>query len=65
MKLCKLNGNGVCLRCKRTPPNGCGDICRYDAEDLLDCLFAIIDTKWTQEQAEIFADFEIEKDDTE
>ena len=65
MKLCQLNGNGVCYRCNHKPPKNCGDICRKDAEELLDCLFAIIDTEWTQEQAEIFADFEIVKDDTE
>lgn len=65
MKLCQLHGNGVCYRCKRKPPKNCGDICRKDAEELLDCLFAIIGTEWTQEQADIFADFKIVKDDTE
>lgn len=65
MKLCTKHGCGVCLGCHRIPPEGYGDVCRYDAEWMLDCLFAIIDTEWTQEQAEIFADFEIEKDNTE
>ncbi len=65
MKLCTKHGTGVCINCPRKLPNSWGDICRYDAEGLLDCLFAIIDTEWTQEQAEIFADFEIVKDDTE
>ena len=65
MKLCTKHGCGVCRGCSRIPPEGCGYVCRDVAEELLDCLFAIIDTEWTQEQAEIFADFEIVKDDTE
>lgn len=65
MKLCTKHGCGVCIGCSRIPPEGYGDICRDDAEWMLDCLVAIIDTEWTQEQAEIFADFEIVKDDTE
>ena len=65
MKLCTKQGNGVCLGCSRMPPERHGDVCRKDAEVLLDCLVAIIDTEWTQEQAGIFADFEIVKDDTE
>lgn len=64
MKLCQLQGCGICLDCSRIPPEGYGYVCRYVAEDMLDCLLAIIDTEWTQEQAEIFADFEIVKDDT-
>ena len=62
MRLCQKQGCGVCIGCSRIPPEEYGDVCRYDAEDMLDCLFAIIDTEWTQEQAEIFADFEIEKE---
>ena len=65
MKLCTKHSPGVCVNCPRNLPNSWGDICRYDAEWMLDCLFDIIDTEWTQEQAEIFADFEIVKDDTE
>ena len=65
MKLCTKHGCGVCRGCSHIPPEGCGDICRDVAEDMLDCLAAIIYTEWTQEQAEIFADFEIVKDDTE
>lgn len=65
MKLCKEHGYGVCFGCSRIPQEGYGDVCRHEAEELLDCLMAIIDTEWTQEQAEIFADFEIVKDDTE
>jgi hypothetical protein len=65
MKLCTKQGCGVCIGCSHLPPEGYGDLCRYVAEDMLDCLVAIIDTKWTKEQAEIFADFEISKDDTE
>ena len=61
MKLCTKHGCGVCRGCAQIPPEGCGDVCRDYAEELLDCLFAIIDTEWTQEQAEIFADFEITK----
>ena len=64
MKLCRMQGCGVCLGCSHIPPEGYGDVCRYEAEELLDCLMALIYTEWTQEQAEIFADFEIEKDDT-
>ena len=65
MKLCTKQGCGVCMGCPRIPLEGCGDICRYEAEELLDCLMAIITTEWTPEQTEIFADFEIIKDDTE
>lgn len=65
MKLCTKQGCGVCVNCSRIPPEGYGNVCRHEAEVLLDCLLAIIDTKWTQEQTEIFADFEIAKDDTE
>ena len=65
MKLCTKHGCGVCIGCSHTPPKGCGDVCRDEAEYLLDCLFAIINTEWTQEQAEIFADFEIMKENTE
>lgn len=65
MKLCTKQGCGVCLNCSHTPPEGYGDICKYEAEYLLDCLVAIIDTEWTYEQEQIFADFEIVKDDTE
>lgn len=65
MKICNYSGNGVCINCDRKPPKGYGDICNKEAEELLNCLIAIIDTEWTQEQAEIFADFEITKDDTE
>ena len=64
MKLCQKQGCGACLGCPRIPPEGYGHVCRYVAEDMLDCLVAIIDTEWTPEQAEIFADFEIEKDTT-
>ena len=62
MKLCTRQGCGVCIDCSRIPLEGYGDMCRYEAEWMLDCLVAIIDTEWTQEQAEIFADFEIEKE---
>ena len=65
MKICTKQGSGVCWNCSHIPPEGYGDVCRKEAEELLDCLVAIIDTEWTQEQAEIFADFEIVKDDTE
>ena len=61
MKLCEKHGNGVCINCPRKLSNSWGDICRYEAETLLDCLVAIIDTEWTQEQEDIFADFGINK----
>ena len=57
-----MQGCGVCLGCSRIPPEGYWHVCRYVAEDMLDCLVAIIDTEWTQEQSEIFADFEIVKE---
>ena len=62
MKLCQMHGCGVCYGCSHIPPEGCGDVCRKEAEVLLDCLMAIIDTEWTKEQAEIFADFDIVKE---
>lgn len=62
MKLCTKHGCGACLGCSSTPPEGYGDVCRKIAEELLDCLVEIIHTEWTQEQAEIFAGFEIEKE---
>ena len=62
MKLCTKQGCGVCIGCSHIPPKGYGDVCRDDAEELLDCLFAIIDTEWTQEQEQIFADFDIVKE---
>lgn len=61
MKLCIKQGNGVCINCPKNLPNSWGDVCRYDAEILLDCLMTIIDTEWTQEQEGIFADFGIRK----
>jgi hypothetical protein len=36
-------------------------VCRYEAEELLDCFNEIVNTEWTYEQAEIFADFGIMK----
>lgn len=62
MKLCSKTGNGVCLNCPKLLPNSHGDVCRKDAEILLDCLKAIIDTDWTDEQERIFADFGITRD---
>lgn len=59
MKPCTKTGNGVCLNCPKLFPNNHGDVCRKDAEVLLDCLKAIIDTDWTDEQEKIFADFGI------
>lgn len=62
MKLCNRQGNGVCLNCQnRFALLGYNGVCRYRAEELLDCLQAIIDTEWTREQEEIFAIFEITK----
>ena len=67
MKLCTKQGNGVCLNCRRTTTNEKGEVCRYEAEILLECLREIVLTEWTQEQSEIFADFGIFKgsNDTE
>ena len=62
MKICNCQGNGVCVNCNRVPPDGRGDICKWKAEELLDCLECIIDTEWTYEQERIFADFEIMKE---
>ena len=62
MKLCTKQGCGVCIGCSHIPPNGYGDVCRDEAEELLDCLIAIRDTEWTYEQEQIFADFGITKE---
>lgn len=63
MKICNYQGNGVCINCDRVPPNGYGDICKWEAEELLDCFECIMDTEWTREQADMFADFGIAKGD--
>ena len=65
MKLCRMQGCGVCLGCSHIPPEGYGDVCRYEAETLLDLLFAFLDTELTYNQEQILTDFEIVKDDTE
>lgn len=65
MKICVKTGNGVCLSCKSWMSYDGKYMCKHKAEELLDCLAAIIDTDWTQEQEWIFADFEITKDNTE
>ncbi len=62
MKICTKTGNSICLNCPKFLPNSYGDVCRKDAEILLDCLKAIIDTDWTDEQKQIFADFGIAQD---
>lgn len=61
MKICNYSGNGVCINCDRKPPSGYGDICRWKAEELLDCFECIVNTEWTYEQGDIFADFGIVK----
>lgn len=61
MKICNKQGNGVCLSCPNWMSMEYIAVCRYKAEELLDCLQAIIHTEWTQEQEGIFADFEITK----
>lgn len=63
MRICNYSGNGVCINCDRVPPKGYGDICRRKAEEWLDCLECIIETEWTQEQGDIFADFGIMKNE--
>lgn len=60
MKLCKYQGNGVCINCQQIPPKGYGNICRHRAEKLLDCFTEITKTKLTNEQIEILNDFEVE-----
>ena len=62
MKICTKTGNGICLNCPKLLPNSHGDVCRKDAEMLLDCLKKIINTDWTDEQKQIFADFGIIQD---
>jgi hypothetical protein len=57
MKLCHKQGNGVCLGCSHTPPKGCGDICRYKAEEMLDLLDELLKTKLSDWQQEIVNDF--------
>lgn len=62
MKLCTETGNDICFNCLKLLSNSYGDVCRKDAEGLLNCLKAIIDTDWTDEQEKIFADFGITQD---
>ena len=57
MKLCTKHGCGVCVNCPRNLPNSWGDICRYDAEEMLDVLNALLKTKFSQEQKDIMLDF--------
>lgn len=61
MKLCNEQGNGVCINCNRIPPKGSGDICRYIAEEMLDLLKCLLDSKLTQEQKDILEDFGIKE----
>ena len=61
MKICNYSGNGVCINCDGKPPNGYGDICKWKAEELLDCFEEILSTNMTYQQAEILADFGITK----
>lgn len=60
MKICKYQGNGVCINCKKVPPKGYGDICKHRAEVLLDCFVEMAKTKLTEEQEAIFKDFGID-----
>ena len=60
MKLCKYQGNGVCINCAQIPPKGYGDICRKRAEVLLDCFVEIAKTELTDEQESILEDFGVE-----
>lgn len=60
MEICKYQGNGVCINCKRIPPKGYGDTCRERAQMLLDCLIEITATDLTEEQKEIFEDFGVD-----
>ena len=57
MKICNRHGNGVCLNCTHDVPKEYGDICRYEAEEMLDLLAALISTKLTDEQRFIISDF--------
>lgn len=65
MKLCTKQGNGVCIGCPRNLPNSWGDICRYEAEEMLDALNALLKTKFSQEQKDIMSDFGFVTYDTE
>ena len=58
MKLCQKTGNGICLDC-----NGLtvfNTMCRYDAEQNLDLLVALLETQLTTEQLAIIDDFQVE-----
>jgi len=57
MKLCKKQGCGVCLNCSHMPSVEYGDICRYEAEDLLDLLMDLLKTKFSDEQMDIYRDY--------
>lgn len=57
MKLCQKTGNGVCINCPRRLPNSWGDVCRYEAEERLDLLAALLETELTDEQKDVLEDF--------
>ena len=63
MKICTKPAMAFVLIAQKLLPNSHGDVCRKDAEMLLDCLKEIINTDWTDEQKQIFADFGIIQDD--
>lgn len=59
MKLCTKTGNGICLNCPKLLPNSWGDVCRKDAEILLDCLKTLLSSDLTDEQKQICDEYGI------
>lgn len=56
MKLCTQVGCGVCVNCIHIPKDET-QVCRIKAEDMLDVLNALLETKLTQEQLDVLDDF--------
>lgn len=57
MKLCQKTGNGVCIGCDRFEINRMGYFCRYDVEEAMDLLAALLETELTDEQKDVLEDF--------
>lgn len=55
MKICKVQGNGVCINCntKEVLKKYNYEICRMDAEENLSLLKELLQTKLTDEQKEL------------
>lgn len=56
MKICQRHGNGVCVNCNHLPTKNMRDICRYEAEDWVNTLVELLQTKLSDEQRDILRD---------